>query len=90
MGALTQRIKVSNGRPSFMTLWLEPWGEDYGMSPGDEFEVVAEDAEGGFYFHVSHDEKGTKVYAEGVAKRLAVYQNGVTLSCGHNRREQAW
>ena len=87
---MTQKLKISNDRSSFMTLWLEPWGEDYGMSPGDEFEVVAADAEEAFYFHVSHDEKGTKVYAEGDAKYVAVYQDGEMLSCGHGRREEAW
>ncbi len=90
MATLTQRIKVSNDRSSFITLWLEPWGEDYGMSDGDEFEVVASEAEEGFYFHISHDEKGVKVYAEGSAKHVSVYQAGEVLSCGHNRREEAW
>ena len=82
-----QKIRISNDRTSFVTLWLEPWGEDYGMRSGDEFEVVAEDAEEGFYFHVSHDEKAIKVYAEGDAKHVSVYQAGEMLSCGHNRRD---
>ena len=90
MAALTKKIKVSNDCSSFITLWLEPWGEDYGMSPGDEFEVVAADAEEGFYFHISHGEKGMKLYAEGDAKHVSVYQAGEILSCGHNRREETW
>ena len=90
MATLTKKIKVSNDRSSFATLWLEPWGEDYGMSPGDEFEVVAVDAEESFYFHIADDEKGMKVYAEGDARHVSVYQNGEMLSCGHNRREEAW
>lgn len=87
---LTQRIKVSNDRSSFITLWLEPWGEDYGMSPGDEFEVVADHAADGFYFHVSSNEKGMKIYAEGDANHVSVYQAAEMLSCGHNRREESW
>ena len=90
MATLTQRVKVSNDRASFATLWLEPWGEDYGMSPGDEFEVMAVDAEEGFYFHIAYDEKGIKVYAEGDATHVAVYQVGEMLSCGHTRREEVW
>ena len=35
------RIKVTNDRSDFVTLWLEPWGEDYGMLPADEFDIVA-------------------------------------------------
>ena len=90
MAMLMQRIKISNDRSSFATLWLEPWGEDYGMSPGDEFEVAAMDVEEGLFFHVAYNEKGMKVYAEGDAKYVSVYQNGEVLSCGHNRREDAW
>ena len=41
MAKFTQRIKVSNDLKTFATMWLEPWGEDYGMLPGDEFEIVA-------------------------------------------------
>ena len=89
MAVLTQKIEVSNDGPSFVTLWLEPWGEDYGMSSGDEFEVTAEAAEEGFYFHVSNFEKGIRVYAEGDAKHVSVYQAGVLLGCGHNRRENS-
>jgi hypothetical protein len=87
---LTQRIKVSNERSSSITLWLEPWGEDYGMSPGDAFEVLAANVAEGFYFHVSSDEKGMKIYAEGDANDVSVYQSGKMLSCGHNRREETW
>jgi hypothetical protein len=90
MATLTQRIKISNDRSSFATLWLEPWGEDYGMPPGDEFEVVAADAEEDFYFHVEYGEKGLKVYAEGSATHVSVYQDGEMVSCGHKRREEEW
>ena len=87
---MDQRIKVSNDHSSFITLWLEPWGEDYGMFPGDEFEVLALDSEEDFYFHISHDEKGTKVYAERSVESVAVYKGGELLSCGHNRRKSSW
>lgn len=85
-----QRLKISNDRASFITMWLEPWGEDYGMSPGDEFEIVAAYAGADFYFHVISDEKGMKVYAEGNTRQISVYQNGEELSCGHNRRKEMW
>jgi hypothetical protein len=90
MATLTQRIKITNDRATFATLWLEPWGEDYGMSPGDEFEIVAADADEGFYFHVVNEEKGVKVYAEGNVTQISVNQRGEVLSCGHNRREETW
>jgi hypothetical protein len=86
----THRIKVSNEQPSFTTLWLEPWGEDYGMLPGDEFEVLALDAADDFYFHLAFDRKGVKVCAEGDAEHVSVYREGEMLHCGHNRRQEAW
>jgi hypothetical protein len=81
---LTEKIGVSNDSSAFVTLWRE----DYGMSPGDKFEVVAADVADGFYFQVSYDDKGIKLYAEGGAKFVSVYQAGELLGCGHNRRRE--
>ncbi|MDQ3374879.1 MAG: hypothetical protein M3521_13450 [Acidobacteriota bacterium] len=44
------RIKIRNEFSKFVTVWLEPWGEDYGMLPSDEFEIVAKDVAENFYF----------------------------------------
>ncbi len=85
-----QKIKITNDRSGFVTLWLEPWGEDYGMSAGAEFEIVAADAGEGFYFHIVNEEEGIKVYAEGQVTQIFVSQNGEVLPCGHNRRAEAW
>lgn len=84
-----QKFKVTNERATFVTLWLEPWGEDYGMLSGDEFEIVAADTGQGFYFHLVNKEKSVTVYIEGDAGDVCVYQKGTELSCGHNRREDA-
>ena len=83
-------IKITNDRSDFVTLWLEPWGEDYGMAPADEFEVVAGDAGNDFYFHVASDDKGMKLWAEGTVTEIGVFQNGSQLPCGHARREETW
>ncbi len=71
-------------------MWLEPWGEDYGMLPGDEFEIVAEDVDETFYFHIDYFDKGIKVWVEGGGDYPSVYQNGERVYCGHNRREETW
>lgn len=44
------------GMLSFTT-WLEPWGEDYGMLPAAEFELIAFDAGERFHFHVVSEEE---------------------------------
>ena len=88
MSSITLRIKISNNHPSFITLSLEPWGEDYGMFPNDEFEIIAEDADETCYFHIVYEDKVIFVYAEGKANYYPrVYQNGEELDCGHNRQE---
>jgi hypothetical protein len=86
MSKLIQRIKVSNDSASFVTAWLEPWGEDYGMSPGDEFEIVAAGAGEDFHFHIIYGNRDMKIYAERNAGSVSIYQNGELLLCGHNRR----
>ncbi len=88
MSFLTLKIKISNKFSSPVTLMLEPWGEDYGMSPNDEFEIVAKGADETCYFHIVNSEKFIQVYAEGKADYYPrVYQNGKLLECGHNRQE---
>ena len=84
------KLRVSNDRPSFVTLWLEPWGEDYGMLAHDEFDVIALGPDDGFYFHIDCGPKGMKIYAEGHASEVSIYHNGEMLECGHNRREEEW
>ncbi len=90
MAKTTQKIRVTNDCSSFATLYLEPWGEDYGMFPNDEFEIVAADVEETFYFHISHTDKNIVIYAEGDLNAYpAIYQNGNLLSCGHKRQEDS-
>ena len=86
----SRRLRVSNNCSSFITLWLEPWGADYGLSSGDEIEIVANDPDAEFCFHISDDEKGMKVWLEGHAEEVSVQQDGRELECGHNRREETW
>jgi hypothetical protein len=87
MAKVTQKIRVTNESSSFTTLWLEPWGEDYGMFPNDIFEILAIDVEETFYFHISRTDKDILVYAEGDPSSYpSVYQNSNLLSCGHNRQ----
>jgi hypothetical protein len=71
-------------------MWLEPWGEDYGMSPSTELEVVALDGDDRFHFHVISEERSLKVYAEGNVTQIGVYQAGALVSCGHDRRRETW
>lgn len=72
------KIKVRNEFFTNITLWLEPWGEDYGMFPNDEFEIIAKNVEKDFYFHVDFGED-IKVWAGGEVTDIGVYQNNNLL-----------
>ena len=65
-------------------MWLEPWGEDYGMSPSDVFEIVAEDVDESFHFHVEF-EREPKIYVEGQPTKVSVYKDDMLLACGNDR-----
>lgn len=78
------KIKVSNDFSEPITLILEPWGADFGMLPKDEFEIIAENADKEFCFHIIFN-KDIQVYAEGQSDYPGIYQNGKELETGHNR-----
>ncbi len=79
------KIKITNNFPKPIILWLEPWGEDYGMMPGDEFEIIPIDAGEDFHFHLAFTDKDIRVYVEGQALYAQIYHNGKIIECGHNR-----
>lgn len=80
----THSFRITNRNPAPLTLWIEPWGEDYTMRPGEVLEVVAEDLSEAFYFHFVYSEDGIQAYAESCGE-VRVYQNGTALQCGHGR-----
>jgi len=78
------KIIVRNEFSRHIILWLEPWGEDYGMLPNDEFEIIAKNVSKDFYFQVDFGED-IKVWAEGQITDIGVYKNNELLSCGYKR-----
>lgn len=78
------KMKVTNDYSEPTTLWLEPWGADFGMMPEDEFEIIAENAGEDFYFHVFF-KKDIVIYVEGQSDYPGIFQNGVELETGHKR-----
>ncbi len=81
------KLSFSNDLSSPVTLWLEPWGEDYVMLPAQTFEVVAQGTTEGFYFHVAYRAENIQIYAEGSSESVLILQNGELLECGHNRQK---
>jgi hypothetical protein len=83
---LNQKFKVENRHAFPVTLWLEPWGADYTMLPGDLFEVLAEGVAEDFYLHLGFKEKYLLLWVEGKFSDLSITQDGNPLECGHNRQ----
>jgi hypothetical protein len=84
---LVSRTLIENARPFPVTLFLEPWGEDYTLEPGDVFEVRENQATEGFYLHIVYGEKMIKIWAEGQSSSCPeILLDGKLLECGHNRQ----
>ncbi len=65
------KVIVRNEFLDFVYLYLEPWGEDYGMFPNDEFEIIAKPEDESFYFQIDFG-KDIKIWAEGVMPQQKV------------------
>jgi len=66
-----------------MTVWLEPWGEDYTLLPKEECVVVAS-GEKPWFNLVFTDNNNVKVYAEDTSE-AKVMRGSEVLRCGHQR-----
>jgi hypothetical protein len=81
------KIGVINGRDSSRSrvVYVEPWGEDYTLRPGEELEIVAWGESVPPWFNVVEGDTATSVYVEGDCKEFAVHQAGQQIQCGHKR-----
>ncbi|MFD6463950.1 hypothetical protein [Streptomyces roseolus] len=68
-----------------LTVWIEPWGRDYWMRPGDVFAIDSEDraADDDPPFEVSWLEDGIVVGVKGDS--TVRDRGGIELECGHQR-----
>lgn len=81
----TSRIGISNSRPTWHEVHVEPWADDYTLFPGEELEIHAFGADAPPWFHVVEWDGVSQVYCNATVDAL-VLQNGVQLKCGHNRQ----
>jgi hypothetical protein len=82
----SQRIRITNSIDAPATLFIEPWGRDYTLLPGETFELVMEGASDDSLFDIYHFEKTIEVYPQGHCLDILVLQNEKELQCGHNRQ----
>jgi hypothetical protein len=81
MGKKSLKLEVTNSIDTPLSLFIEPWGRDYTMLPGETFELVMEGGSDSSLFNIRHNEKRIEVYAESGCLDVLVFQNGKELSC---------
>ena len=76
--------KIENSTGAMFPLYLEPWGMDYWLAPGEVFDIVPQNAGDDYYLHIISHPDGVQVYVEGSGEAV-VCCDGIELQCGHQR-----
>ncbi|MGW6422991.1 hypothetical protein ACWF82_09975 [Nocardia sp. NPDC055053] len=90
------KILLSNPHSdTTLVVWIEPWGEDYWMRPGDALTVefddadLAEQAIDAGPFEVSWLDNGIVVWVVSRDGCTIRDRSGAKIECGHQRPDQA-
>ncbi|MFJ9342792.1 hypothetical protein ACIRP0_26370 [Streptomyces sp. NPDC101733] len=76
---------VSNGGGSLLELWLEPFGQDYWLRPGETFVVTSYGKTGdGAVFEVVHEPERIQVWATSFFATVT-FPDGTEVPGGHQR-----
>ncbi len=81
MATLTVR---NRGTTKATVLYLEPWGEDYWLLPGDEVSVETAEERKQDVFSVDMQDEGIQVWVQ-ATQAVVVSASGVVLDSGHQR-----
>ena len=85
---MSSSFRVSSDRTIPVTVWVEPWGEDFTILPGEEYLFTAVRPGSDFYFHAVWQENDLVLYAEGTSGEVTVHHGTVEVFCGHNREKR--
>ena len=81
-------IHSSNNATKPRPVYIEPWGEDYWLFPGDKFEIIANGIESSPYFSIGENDENIQVYIEGDCQDFSVRHVKKVITCGYQRPEQ--
>ncbi|MFB7678515.1 hypothetical protein ACFC26_44745 [Kitasatospora purpeofusca] len=79
------KTSVSNETEGMLCLWVEPWGTDHWMRPGEEFTVMTELEPEESPFNVVVHAQGITVWVNSSNDAEVVDKNGSLVPCGHQR-----
>ncbi len=81
-------MNIENRSKKPFVIFVEPWGIDFWIKPGETFQVRAIDVIGDLDYHcVYHSDEEVAIYISG-ANDFAVLQDGVVLDHGHQSPER--
>ncbi|MCJ0869302.1 hypothetical protein [Streptomyces sp. AP-93] len=83
------KIRLSNDTKKTLGIWVEPWGEDYWMKPGEKFTIVTDtpkdtDPDEAPFEVLFHDQ-GASVWVNTGYKATVYDHSGNEVDCGHQR-----
>lgn len=79
------KIDVSNETERKLGLWVEPWGADYWLRPGETLTVVTEKAPEEAPFNVVMHDQGVTVWVNSANHAEVVDKDDRPVPCGHQR-----
>lgn len=83
------KTSVSNETGNLLCLWVEPWGTDHWMRPGEAFTVVTETGPEESPFNVVVHDQGITVWVNSGSDAEVFDKNGDPALCGHQRPADA-
>ncbi|GIH29287.1 hypothetical protein Aph01nite_75970 [Acrocarpospora phusangensis] len=96
------KIRLNNDTGAMLGIWIEPWGTDHWMKPGQTFTVVAghsgpppsgEVPVDDVPFDVVVHDQGVSIYVNVVHEASVYDESGTEAHCGHQRPlavQHAW
>jgi hypothetical protein len=83
------KLSVRNDTGGMLCLWLEPWGTDHWMRPGEEFTVVTEERPAESPFDLVMHDDGISVVVNTAFDATVLDKSGREAPCGHQRPADA-
>ena len=86
MDLKSSKIGITNSLKSPLGVYVEPWGEDFTLMPGEELFILAYGGWGVPWFHLVESDGVIQVHCEETSN-FKVVQGEQELQCGHQRQE---
>jgi hypothetical protein len=83
------KTAVKNDTTDTLCLWLEPWGTDHWMQPGERYTITTDDDPDEPCFETVIHDQGISIWVNAGTDAQVVDQDGNEVACGHQRPIEA-